>query len=325
MTEPADRDFLRGAGLSLANDSVTCALLKGLRERGLRAILLKGASLRRLLYEPSDVRVSADIDVLVEESRLEAVEAALPDLGFRYIGVDVADERRPSARAWLQEQTQIPLELHTSITGIDAAADVVWRVLSAETEIGTIGPCSVEMLNRAATALHVALNVAHHGRANAKTMADLELAVASVEPATWRAAVELARRVGALPAFAAGLRLHPSGEPLLRELGVDARPTPQIALRADTAPPLAQGIGWLAELPTTRARLGFVARSVFPPPGFMRVWAPSARRGRLWLAAAYFWRPFWILARLPRAIRAWRRARRVASAQYSDNEPTLRA
>jgi hypothetical protein len=322
VTEPADRDLLRGAALSLANDTVTCALLTGLRERGLRAILLKGASLRSLLYEPSDVRVSADIDVLVEESGLDAVEAALPDLGFCYLGVTVADESRPRRRAWLHEQTGIPLELHTSITGMDAPPDVVWSVLSGQTAVGAIGLCSAETLNRVATALHVALNVAHHGRANAKTMADLELAVASVEPATWRAAVELAERVDAVPAFAAGLRLHPSGEALLEELGVDARPTPQVALRAETAPPLAQGIGWLAELPTARARLGFVARSLFPPPGFMRVWAPSTRRGTVWLAAAYCWRPFWMLARLPGAIRAWRHARRAASPQYSDNEPT---
>ena len=83
----------------------------------------------------------------------------------------------------------------------------------------------------------------------------------------------------ALPAFAAGLRLDPRGDALLRELEVDARPTPHVALRAETAPPLAQGLGWLAELPTIRARIAFVVRSVFPPPDFMRVWAPSARRG----------------------------------------------
>jgi hypothetical protein len=313
VNEPADRDLLRGAGLILANDSVSCSLLTGLRERGLRAILLKGASLRRLLYQQSDVRISADIDVLVEEVVLDAVEAALPDLGFRFLGVTVADESRRRRRAWVHDQTAIPLELHTSITGMEAPADVVWSVLSGHTVVDEIGPCSVETLDRAATALHVVLNVAHHGRENAKTMADLEQALANVEPPTWRAAAELAERVDALPAFAAGLRLHPSGEALLRGLGVATRPTPEVALRAETAPPLAQGIGWLAELPTARARLAFLSRSLFPPPAFMRVWAPSTRRGRLGLAAAYVWRPFWMLARLPRALRAWRRARRVAS------------
>jgi len=299
--------------LSLANDNVTCALLAGLENRGARAILLKGASLRRALYDPSDVRVSADIDLLVDEDNLGAVEVGLPDLGFLYLGVTVAEGSRRRRRAWVHEQTGIPVELHTSITGMEASPDVVWAVLSEETEVEDIGPCTAEILNRPATALHVALNVAHHGRANAKTMADLARALARVSPDTWRAAVVLAERVDALPAFAAGLRLDPRGDALLRELEIDAHPTPHVALRAETAPPLAQGLGWLAELPTTQARIGFVVRSVFPPPEFMRVWAPSTRRGSLWLAAAYCWRPFWMATRLPGALRAWRRARRAAA------------
>ena len=105
------------------------------------------------------------------------VEAALPGLGFRYLGVTVADASRRRRRAWVHEQTRVPLELHTSITGIGATPDVVWAMLSRETEVGSIGPGSVEILNRAATALHIVLNVAHHGRANLKTMADLQRAL----------------------------------------------------------------------------------------------------------------------------------------------------
>jgi len=313
VTGPADPELLRSAAVSLANDHVTRALLAGLGQRGQRAILLKGPSLRRVLYDPSDVRVSSDIDVLVDKRSLDAVEAALPDLGFRYLGVTVAERNRRRRRAWVHEQTGIPLELHTSITGMDASPEVVWEVLSEETEVAPIGPCSVEILNRPATAMHIALNVAHHGRANAKTMADLERALERVSPDTWRAAAALAARVDAVPAFAAGLHLDLRGDAVLRDLEIDARPTLDVALRAETAPPLAQGLGWLAELPTTRARIGFVVRSVFPPPDFMRVWAPSTRRGGMWLAAAYCWRPLWMAVRLPEALRAWRRARRVAA------------
>jgi hypothetical protein len=309
---PPDSELLVRAGISIANDNVTCGLLTGLRERGARAVLLKGASLRRLVYDPSDVRVSNDIDILLDEDCIDAVDAVLPDLGFRYLGVTVADPRRRRRRLWIHEHTGIPVELHTSITGIGASPDVVWAVLSRETEIETIGPCSVEILNRSATALHLALNTAHHGRANAKTMADLSRALSSVDAETWRAAAMLAKRLDALPALAAGLRLDPRGDALLRKIGVDAPLTPQVALRAETAPPLAQGLGWLAELPTTRARIRFVVRSVFPPAEFMRVWAPSARRGGVWLAAAYCWRPLWMGARLPGAVRAWRRACRAA-------------
>ncbi len=313
MAEPADRDLLRSAGLSLANDSVTCALLVGLRTRNLRPILLKGASLRRLAYEPSDVRVSADIDVLVDERELDAVEAALPDLGFRYLGVTVADERRSGRRAWMHEPTGIPLELHTSITGIEAPPAVVWSVLSDHGEVESICSCTVEVLDRPATALHLVLNAAHHGRANTKTASDLRRAVEHVSLPTWREAASLAEKLDALPAFGAGLQLDPAGKALLEKLGIDVPPTPHVVLRAETAPPLAQGIGWMSDLPTMRERIRFVVRSVFPSPDFMRVWAPSARRGRLWLFAAYARRPIWMVARLPRAVRAWRRARRATS------------
>ena len=189
----------------------------------------------------------------------------------------------------------------------------MWTVLSRETEVETIGFWTVEVLNSHATALHLTLNVAHHGRANAKTMADLARALSRVPTTTWHAAAALAERVDAVSAFAAGLRLDPRGDALLRELEVEAQPTLQVALRAETAPPLAQGLGWLVELPTMRARVSFVVRSVFPPPDFMRVWAPNARRRRLGLIAAYCWRPFWMAARLPGAIRAWRKARRAVA------------
>ena len=301
------------AGIGLANDHVSCVLMTGLRHRGVRAILLKGASLRRLVYDQSEVRVSADVDVLVDEGSIDTVEAALSDLGFQYLGVTVADGRRHRRRAWVHEPTGIPLELHTSITGMEASPGDVWAVLSQETEVEAIGQCSVEVLNRPGTALHLVLNAAHHGRANAKTMADLSRALSRVPKTTWRAAAVLGARVDALPAFAAGLRLDPRGDALLRELEVDAPPTPHVALRAETAPPLAQGVGWLSELATTGARVRFIVRSVFPPPDFMRVWAPSARRGRFWLVAAYCWRPFWMAAHLPGAIRAWRLARRAAA------------
>ncbi len=313
VSDPGGHENLVGTALNLTNDHVTGVLLTGLRERDQRAILLKGASFRRLFSDSSDVRVSGDIDVLVEERRIDDVEAALPELGFRYLGVTVAEPGRRRRRAWIHGHTGIPLELHTSITGIDAPPDVVWTVLSQETEVETVGSCSVEILNCPASALHLSLNTAHHGRANEKTMRDLARALSQISAATWHEAAVLAERLDAVPSFAAGLRLDPRGDGLLRELDIDAAPTPQVALRAETAPPLAQGLGWLTELPTARARIKFVVRSVFPPPDFMRLWAPSARRGNAWLAAAYCWRPLWMAARLPAAVRAWRRARRAVN------------
>jgi hypothetical protein len=45
----------------------------------------------------------------------------------------------------------------------------------------------------------------------------------------------------------------------------------------------------------------------------MRVWAPASADSRLALARAYVRRPFWVLRRAPRALRAYRDARRVVN------------
>ena len=143
--------------------------------------------------------------------------------------------------------------------------------------------------------MHLALNVAHHGRANPKTMADLDRALARIPWTTWADAA-LAARIDALPAFAAGVGLDPRGDALLDELGVDVAPTAAVALRAETTTTRAGArVARRAAVDACPPRLR--RRTVFPPVDYMRVWAPSAR-SRIGLAAAYCWRPFWMVARL---------------------------
>ena len=67
MHESSD-ELLRAAAIKLANDHVSAQLVVDLRVHELRPILLKGASLRDLVYEPDDPRISNDIDLLVDET-----------------------------------------------------------------------------------------------------------------------------------------------------------------------------------------------------------------------------------------------------------------
>ena len=53
-----------------------------------------------------------------------------------------------------------------------------------------------------------------------------------------------------------------------------------------------------------------VVRQVLPPPDYLRFRSPLARRGPVGLAAAYAARPVWLARHAPRAVRAWRAARR---------------
>lgn len=307
---PARSQARHGAAINLVNDHLTGALVDGLRRRGLRPIVLKGASVRRLLYGSSDERTSNDIDLLVSPTELPPVEAALPSLHWRYIGVTALGAGRDYRTTWMHEPTGIPLEIHTSLVGIGAPPVAVWRVLTARTESMEIGGTAVEVLDTPARAFHVAIHAAQHGRAGVTTIGDLERALAHVSSGVWREAAELAARLDAIPAFAGGLGLAPRGQTLLRELAIEASSTPDVALRLETAPPLSQGLVWLSQLPSTGARVRFVARTLLPPPGYLRVWSPMARRGTVGLIMAYCWRPFWMLRHVVPAMRAWRNATR---------------
>lgn len=309
----SDRESLLAAATNLANDCVTATLVSDLRERGIRPILLKAASIRHLLDDSSDERVSYDIDLLMSERELGDVESVLPELGFESLGADTLGAGRDHDRVWVHTSTGLLVELHTSISGIAAPATHAWSALTFETDVLDITGLSVEILGETALVCHLVLNAAHHGRRNAKTMADLDRALTLVSSSTWPDVAALAARLDALPAFAAGLGLDPRGEALLQALRIHVVPDALAALRADTAPPLAQGFGWLMQLPSISAKARFVARALVPPRKYLRLWWPPARRGGPWLAAAYVWRPIWIVLHLFPAVRAWRRASRSST------------
>ncbi len=159
-----------------------------------------------------------------------------------------------------------------------------------------------------ARTLHVALHaVQHGGEAQPKPMADLERALARVPEETWREAWELARRLDAADAFAAGLRLTPAGRRLSAAIGAADPGSGGARLRIEGVP-LAEGFGELAAAAGPRAKLALLARELFPSPAFMRWWTPLARRGPLGLAAAYPWRLAWLCSRAIPGYLAWRRA-----------------
>src|SRR5262249_10236269 len=130
--------------------------------------------------------------------------------------------------------------------------------------------------------------------------------------AEWSAAASLARDLDATEAFAAGLRLTPTGRRLADELGLPVAASVDTLLRARSAVPPAEGMERLARTPGTAAKLRLLGREIVPSPEFIRAWWPPARRGRLWLAAGYARRPVWLAVKVVPATRAWRRARHDA-------------
>jgi len=298
--------------VNLLNQGLSGELAGALRERGLRGIVLKGPALRRWLYGDTSERMSLDIDLLVSWDDLEAVEGVLDATGWRYLGIDAVGEDRPHCRVWERPDNGLILELHRTLAGIGAPPAKSWAVLSAHTEELAIGGSRMEVLDVPARALHVALHATQHGTELERTQEDLRRAAAQVPLSAWQEAADLAGELQAMSAFTTGLALVAEGRDLLASLSLPVERSTEAGLRAGGAPPMAEGLEWVARQPGWRARLSFVARHLVPPRGYMRVWFPPARRSRLALVAAYAWRPVWLLLRVGPAAKAWLGARRVA-------------
>jgi hypothetical protein len=295
--------------VNLANEGATASMVGALKAAQVRAIVLKGPPLRRWLYGNSPDRVSMDIDLLVPWPDLAAIERALSQIGWRYLGIDALGRDRPHCRIWERPDNGLILELHQNIAGVGLSGGEAWEVFSSRTEEVMIGGVSAEVLDLPARAMHVALHAAQHGVGFQRTMRDLELALEK-PVAVWQQAAALAVQLDAVPAFTAGLALLPKGQSLLEQLRLASRLPIDIALRASSPPPTAEGLEWGMRLPGLRAKARFALEHLVPPPEYMRVWLPLARRGKLGLAAGYVWRPAWLLVRIGPAVRAWRRARR---------------
>jgi hypothetical protein len=297
-------------GLNLVNDALTARIVTALSQAGVESVLLKGASVRRWLYESAERR-SVDIDLLISGRDRDAADAALSGLGLRYLGQSALGRGRPHERLWEHPETLILLELHESLKGLGVTHERAWEILSCRTAEITLGGTRVAMLDDGARSMHLALHASQHGRESERTLDDLRRGLACLPESLWREAAALAGRLEALPAFVTGLRLLPEGAELLRGLGLETKERAEVALRSASAPPAAEGFAWLTALPA-RAKVAFVARALVPPVGFMRVWHPLARRGFTGLVLAYLWRPLWLGWHAPSAIQAWRRANRRA-------------
>lgn len=301
---------MAAAAGGLAIDAATAEAVIALSDAGVRSILLKGPSFDTLFYDADEPRPYSDIDLLVRAGDLARAAEVFERLGYR----ERAD-REPSrvvehARVWVRASDRRHLDLHQTLGGVDRSDVDPWDVLAADTDRMSVGQTQVEILSRPARALHVALHAAVAEPEDEKPAIDLSRALERLPMDTWAAAAALAGRLGADSAFATGLRRLPAGAQLAAELGLAPPRSVEAALLASSAPYSAWTVEQLSRARGLRAKLRIVLPRLLPNPQFMRVWYPSARRGRGWLALAYLRRIAWLLSAAPRALRAWRRARR---------------
>jgi hypothetical protein len=300
----------------LALDRATAEVVTAFRSSQIASILLKGPAMARWLYSENETRGYADIDLLIPDERFEEAESVLKVLGFEPHPLETIEgDWERYSHTWIRQEANIGVDigvdLHRTLVGVGVPSAELWSVLSRRVEPMTVAGIDVDVLRPGARALVLALHTAKDGPRISKARHDLGHAIARLPVEVWRDAVGVAEQVGATGALAAGLRLVvPSGVELAETLSLTAEAPPDVAIRAQSgAPPLAVGIGWLLSTPGRRGKLRLVARKLFPPAGYLRAWAPLARRGPLGLAAAYLWRPLWVLWHAVPALRAWLRVR----------------
>lgn len=313
---------VRTAALVLHVDSVTREVVTAMRETGIRTLLLKGPSIAAWLYGDGAARSYVDSDLLVAPGSYREAGDVLRKLGFRPRAYWLYRD----SQAWLRRRDTSYVDLHRSLINVLAPPDVVWKELASDTDTLRVGGIDLEVLRVPARALHVALHAAQHGVGDfRRPLEDLARAVRVADEDDWRQAADLARRIDALPAFAAGLRLDPEGVRLAERLKLPEERPPAVELRAGPDIPVAIALESLASGRSLRARPRLLLRALVPSSLYMRGWAaqhmirwPAAlRRGHLGLGMAYLWRPIWILLRLPEAMIALRRARRAQSSAES--------
>ena len=297
---------------NLRVDHMTAVVFRAFDDERVGAVLLKGPSTRRWLYA-DDPRRYYDCDLLVSPATVDAAERVLRDLGF----APALEERkmpewwREHAVEWVHPELGA-VDLHRTLKGVGVDGERLWEVLSAETETMMVGGHPTAILSAPARALQLALNTEGDGFDNG----DLARAILAVDRAVWERAAELGRRLDATAGLATGLRAGALGEVVADELGLPRANSVEAALRGRAQPP-ALTIDRLARA-GPRERIAIVVRKLFPPPTFMRHWAPAARRGRAGLLLSYVQRLRWVARNAPGAVRSWRRARRTVQAEPPD-------
>jgi len=326
VLEPANSEenpTLATVARTLILDGLAAESISALQTRGIRALLLKGPVTSRWLYAGWRFRDYVDVDVLVAPSDFLRASQTLTELGFRDTQADrSANELVPHANTFVvggrllaRFPAGLPLDLHCNFHGVQASDGVFWTLAGASAERMRVAGVDVETPSEAMRTLLVALHAATSGPFAVQQLVDLDRTLELLPDETWSAAHDLAMRLDAVPRFVAGLTMRPQGLELVERLGFETRMDVSGALRALGIPPVAEGIERLRTTSGVRGRARLVARELIPTPSFMRAWSPLARRGAVGLGLAYVGRPFWLLRKLPAALRAHRRARQVAKAR----------
>ena len=302
------------AARQLALAASTTEVLDAMARAGIRTIMLKGAAIAARLYDASELRLAGDVDLLVAPSQAGAAAHVLARLGFQDVLAGARRHERTAHAVTFRRSGRPPasVDLHTGLSLCDNDPDAIWAEFSASTATIDVAGRWVEVLADPAQAFVIAAHTIQHGGAP-KQREDLDRALARYDLETWERASAMAGRLDADGVFAAGLRLSQAGTRLADALALrDDSGSTEVRLRRAGAPAVSYGVMRLAQTRSIRQKVLLLLGELVPTRPAMLLTYPFAARGWAGLALAYVYRPFWLAVRLPRAVTAWRRARRSA-------------
>lgn len=315
-----------GAAWTLLLDAAALECIATLRAEDIRAILLKGPVTAHWLYSGHAPRTYADVDLLVAQDQFPRAVRTLEGIGYRNV-VEARDTvegahavplslEGSSVAGGIRLPAGLLVDLHWSFHGIGASDELLWTVVAGDAEQMLISGTEVDVPSEPARALFLALHAGTFRASHRHPLADLDRALEQLPDDTWRAAGRLAVRLEALPRFAAGLAMRPLGLNLIDRLHLNGTVDMRAAVHSSGAPPpVADGLVRLRDTRGIGPRARLLARALIPARPSLRLTHPRlARLGTPGLALAYMYRPGWLLAKLPAALRAYARARRMVQA-----------
>jgi hypothetical protein len=296
----------------------TADVLAAFEVAGVEVLLLKGAGLGALLYGAPERRTYSDVDLLVAPDQLTTAERVVSGLGYKNAtAIQGAEDMGGNVHAhtWVPKDAQWfvkpMVDLHWTLAGARATPAVVWGALwKARTKI-ELASRHAAVLDCPGQAMQLAMHAAQHGPKFDKHLGELSLALGRWREDVWESAAALAREIGALEAFAAGLRLVPDGALLASELALPSTGDVDWTIQHANSQP--RGTFHVRALMTAdglseRARV--VRHSLFPSRAWISYEHSWARGGRLRLAAAYCVHLLCVPLWAARAFKFARRARR---------------
>jgi hypothetical protein len=299
------------AVLNLTIDAMSGKIVASLREAGVPNLLLKGPVIARRLYRHGEIRPYADCDLLVRRSDLAMAEATVAGLGM--LRVNAGERSIPMwerhHNSWRLDERHFDLELHWTLMHIGTDPETLWEVCNRDSGAMRVGGVEVSIPADPQLALILALHAAQHGLEWDRPQEDLRRAIEVLPPEVWRAAAQRAVELDATPAFAAGLRLIPSGAALAKTLALADEPSFEVLLTTGRAGVQARQVDRFLRAPGPVAKARVVLGAAFPSRASMRS-RHIAAYGHVGLALAYAMQPIRFVSKIGLGARHWRRARR---------------